>query len=266
MRTLFQQAPHQVTTLQCLTIARFFIKVSCKLLPSQSLWLDNMTDDAFKAVSFSGLVPSHPRLLVSAPRYHPLSTASLEKHSLRVGPLVTVTRRTAMLSSGLSSTTSSLSSWCVSLIPSGSYYSLRFTVTSTAYHIAIQVAYQRILQLTYVEDLLAALKSVFLSLYEPFLASFVASVHGKFSSASQSITLSKGVTINPDISTWDFSRIFEGWDKTFDKVLKRIEEKVSQDRKARIRSVPKPSLTQPSPPSSTDGTATSTFSINIASH
>src|SRR5258708_2112448 len=128
--------------------------------------------------------------------------------------------------------------------------------------IVLQVAYQRILQLTYVEDLLATLKTVFLSLSEPFLTSFVASLHGTLSSAAQPITLSKGITVSPHIATWDFSRIFESWDKTFDKVLKRIEDKVSQDRKARLKNVPKPSLAQPSPPSSTDETATSTFTIN----
>ena len=41
-------------------------------------------------------------------------------------------------------------------------------------HVA-QVAYQRILQLTYVDDLLAALKALFVKMFQPFLATFVAS-------------------------------------------------------------------------------------------
>ncbi|KAF8337491.1 uncharacterized protein EI90DRAFT_3118935 [Cantharellus anzutake] len=118
------------------------------------------------------------------------------------------------------------------------------------------VTYQRILQLTYAEDLLAALKTVFLSLYEPFLVTFVASLHGSISLVARDITLSKGITIDPATSTWNFSKIFAGWDKTFDKVLKRIEDKVAQDRKSRLRSVPKATLTQPSPPSSPDDAAT----------
>ena len=82
----------------------------------------------------------------------------------------------------------------------------------------MQVAYQRILQLTYVDDLLAAIKSLFVKLFEPFLATFVASLHvlnGK--------TVKRGGTIQ----TWDFSKAFEGWDKVFDKVLKGLEDKAA---------------------------------------
>lgn len=85
-----------------------------------------------------------------------------------------------------------------------------------------QVAYQRILQLTYVEDLLSAIKALFVKLFEPFLTSFVASVHAvrnRATSAKASVMASQ---------TWDFAKAFEGWDKVFDKVLRGLEDKAAQ--------------------------------------
>lgn len=81
----------------------------------------------------------------------------------------------------------------------------------------IQVAYQRILQLTYVDDLLGVLKTLFIKLFEPFLATFVASLHA--------INSRKAVSA---ATQWDFSKAFEGWDKIFDKVLKGLEDKAAQ--------------------------------------
>jgi len=83
----------------------------------------------------------------------------------------------------------------------------------------LQVAYQRILQLTYVDDLLAALKSVFVKLFEPFLRSFVTSLH--------TINASKVVsTVTP--TSWNFAQAFEDWDQVFDKLLKSFEDKAAQ--------------------------------------
>ena len=83
----------------------------------------------------------------------------------------------------------------------------------------LEVAYQRILQLTYVEDLLAAIKALFVKLFEPFLTAFVASLHSLNKS-------SRGVSA--PIATWDFAKALEGWDKVFDKVLKGLEDKSVQ--------------------------------------
>ena len=85
----------------------------------------------------------------------------------------------------------------------------------------MQVAYQRILQLTYVDELLAALKTLFVKLFEPFLATFVASLHaatsGKLASnSSQAAT------------TWNFTKAFDGWDDVFDKLLRGLEDKAAQ--------------------------------------
>ncbi|KAH9981519.1 P-loop containing nucleoside triphosphate hydrolase protein [Lactifluus volemus] len=91
------------------------------------------------------------------------------------------------------------------------------------------VAYQRILQLTYVDDLLGALKTVFVKLFQPFLAAFVASLHAVNSSA---VALSNSAS---DPIRWNFAKAFEGWDAVFDKLLKGLENKAAEDRKSRLR-------------------------------
>ena len=76
-----------------------------------------------------------------------------------------------------------------------------------------QVAYQRILQLTYVDDLLNALKALFLKQFGPFLTTFVASLNA----------------IAPkEVVSWDFSKALEGWDAIFDTLLAKLEEKAAQ--------------------------------------
>lgn len=88
-----------------------------------------------------------------------------------------------------------------------------------------QVAYQRILQLTYVDDLLAALKSVFVKLFEPFLRSFVTSLHA--------ITAGKTAPAGTPTS-WDFLQAFKDWDQVFDRLLKNFEDKAAQVRVTNI--------------------------------
>ena len=79
------------------------------------------------------------------------------------------------------------------------------------------MAYQRILQLTYVEDLLTALKTLFIKYYEPFLTAFVASLHALN-------------TARTEATSWDFGKALEGWDTIFDKVLRGFEEKAAMVR------------------------------------
>ena len=85
----------------------------------------------------------------------------------------------------------------------------------------MQVAYQRILQLTYVDELLAALKTLFVKLFQPFLATFVASLHAASSGQLAS---------NPGqaATTWNFTNAFEGWDDVFDKLLRGLEDKAAE--------------------------------------
>ncbi|KAF8201604.1 signal recognition particle binding protein [Pholiota molesta] len=110
------------------------------------------------------------------------------------------------------------------------------------------VAYQRILQLTYVDDLLAAMKKLFIQYFEPFVTSFVASLH----------SINAGKTAVVQASTWDFSKTFERWDILFDKLLKNLEEKAAQDRKSRLRtSNVRPPIETYSPPSDETDTAPS---------
>ncbi|KAF8582072.1 signal recognition particle binding protein [Ramaria rubella] len=94
------------------------------------------------------------------------------------------------------------------------------------------VAYQRILQLTYPDELLNALKTLFLKLFQPFLTSFVASLHA----ANNSTAAVVGSTV------LDFRKAFEGWDKVFDKLLAGFEDKAGKDRNSRLRSSQKPTV------------------------
>ncbi|KAJ7168181.1 signal recognition particle binding protein [Mycena crocata] len=105
------------------------------------------------------------------------------------------------------------------------------------------VAYQRILQLTYVDDLLAALKTLFVKMFQPFLATFVASLHAIRSGKA---------TVVEAASAFSFADAFDGWDKMFDKLLRSLEEKAAQDRKSRLRPVVRASLVEDSSPPSED--------------
>lgn len=88
-----------------------------------------------------------------------------------------------------------------------------------------QVAYQRILQLTYVDDLLAALKTLFIKLFQPFLASFVASLHA----------INSGKALAGEVATqWNFAKALEGWDAIFDKLLRGLEDKAAQVRQIHL--------------------------------
>lgn len=83
------------------------------------------------------------------------------------------------------------------------------------------MAYQRILQLTYVDELLDALKTIFVKLFEPFLAAFVTSLHA--------LTSGKVVSSAAELATqWNFAKAFQGWDKIFDKLLSGLEDKAAQ--------------------------------------
>ncbi|KAJ2931333.1 hypothetical protein H1R20_g5688, partial [Candolleomyces eurysporus] len=104
------------------------------------------------------------------------------------------------------------------------------------------VAYQRILQLTYVDDLLATLKRLFVQYFEPFLTAFVASIH----------TLNSAKNVASQATSWDFAKAFEGWDTIFDKVLRGIEEKAANERKTRWKAPARPAIEELSTPPSDD--------------
>ncbi|KZT69028.1 signal recognition particle binding protein [Daedalea quercina L-15889] len=119
-------------------------------------------------------------------------------------------------------------------------YSVKWTFVNDLELIFV-VAYQRILQLTYVDELLAALKTLFVKLFEPFLATFVASLHA---ASSGKLSSSAGQTA----TTWNFTNAFDSWDDIFDKLLRGLEDKAAQDRRARVGHIPRPTI-DPSPPS-----------------
>lgn len=70
------------------------------------------------------------------------------------------------------------------------------------------------------------MKALFIKLFEPFLATFVASLHAMNNGKQVASTARDPSTL------WNFAKAFEGWDKVFDKLLKGIEEKAAQVMKA----------------------------------
>ncbi|KAJ1307980.1 hypothetical protein OPQ81_002055 [Rhizoctonia solani] len=97
------------------------------------------------------------------------------------------------------------------------------------------VAYQRILQLTYVDDLLNVMRSVFVDMFAPFLKNFLAAVHAGTAA----------------VTHFDFKSQFAEWDTTFDKILRSLQDKAAQERKARLNK-PTPRVALPiTPPSDT---------------
>jgi signal recognition particle receptor subunit alpha len=67
------------------------------------------------------------------------------------------------------------------------------------------------------------MKTLFIKMFEPFLATFVASLHAM---SSGQITSSAGAVP----TSWNFAKAFEGWDGMFDKVLRGLEDKAAQVR------------------------------------
>ena len=64
------------------------------------------------------------------------------------------------------------------------------------------------------------MKALFIKLFEPFLTTFVASLHA----------MSKGKlgTSRYGQSSWTFTEVFQGWDKLFADLLKTFEDKAAQ--------------------------------------
>ncbi|OBZ75641.1 Signal recognition particle receptor subunit alpha, partial [Grifola frondosa] len=117
------------------------------------------------------------------------------------------------------------------------------------------VAYQRILQLTYVDELLAALKTLFVKLFQPFLATFVASLHAV---SNAKVTPIAGETT----ASWNFAKVLDGWDSVFDKLLRGLEDKAAQERRAHPSHPPRPIL-DASPPSDDTSTIPSQSSSTV---
>jgi hypothetical protein len=61
------------------------------------------------------------------------------------------------------------------------------------------------------------MKRLFIQYFQPFVASFVASLH----------SVNVVTTVN-QATSWDFISTFQHWDMLFDKLLKGLEEKASQ--------------------------------------
>jgi signal recognition particle receptor subunit alpha len=71
---------------------------------------------------------------------------------------------------------------------------------------------------------LVALKTVFVELFRPLIAAIVASLRAANNTA---VALSNSAS---EPTRWNFAKAFEGWDATFDKLLKGLENKASEVR------------------------------------
>ncbi|GAA5962375.1 hypothetical protein JCM21900_005099 [Sporobolomyces salmonicolor] len=105
-------------------------------------------------------------------------------------------------------------------------------------HLVFVVAYQRILSLSYVEDLLEAVRKTFLKAYGDVVKAIVDSTRGKdllvngASGAGYRLFGTKG-----------WQDLFKGWDETFNRILKELEASASKNKKIkpRLSSLPEPS-------------------------
>ncbi|GAA5914842.1 hypothetical protein JCM5296_005715 [Sporobolomyces johnsonii] len=136
-------------------------------------------------------------------------------------------------------------------------------------HLVFVVAYQRILSLSYVEDLLEAVRKAFLKAYGDVVKAIVDSTRGKdllvngASGAAYRLFGTKG-----------WQDLFKGWDETFSRILRELEASASKNKKIkpRLSSQPEPSSASvnssaaqtPSLAASDDVLDTQTIARNIA--
>lgn len=71
------------------------------------------------------------------------------------------------------------------------------------------MSYHRLLHLPYIPHLLHSLRTLFLSLHAPFLKAFDESLSGRPAGESE--------------NGWDVQGELAGWEKTWEKLLKRVE-------------------------------------------
>lgn len=69
------------------------------------------------------------------------------------------------------------------------------------------------------DDLLTALKALFMKIFQPFLAAFVASLRG---------------AVTEEVTFIQLREALSGWDKIFDKLLRGIEDKAAQVRSSTL--------------------------------
>ncbi|CEQ40434.1 SPOSA6832_02057, partial [Sporobolomyces salmonicolor] len=127
-------------------------------------------------------------------------------------------------------------------------------------HLVFVVAYQRILSLSYVEDLLEAVRKAFLKAYGDVVKAIVDSTRGKdllvngASGAGYRLFGTKG-----------WQDLFKGWDETFNRILKELEASASKTQLVSL-TFPPPSyaFAAPSLATSADIVDAQTIARNIA--
>ncbi|KAI5481411.1 signal recognition particle binding protein [Pseudohyphozyma bogoriensis] len=125
--------------------------------------------------------------------------------------------------SSSTSSSSSISKW------DRDGYSLLWTLANEL-ELVFVVAYQRILQLSYVEELLAAVKKVFVESYEGVIKAIGDTTKGR---DPGSVGLSKGERKRMFASGVEegWKRLFKGWDEVFARILKELEASAAKNRK-----------------------------------
>lgn len=123
-------------------------------------------------------------------------------------PFDTLIREALIEERSTSSTasTSSISTW------TKDGYSLLWTLANDLELIFV-VAYQRILQLSYVDELLIQIKKAFLRAYTDTVQTIIDSSKGKDGSAATALFAAEG----------GWARLFAGWDEIFSRILRELE-------------------------------------------
>ncbi|KAJ9477481.1 Signal recognition particle receptor subunit alpha-like protein [Pseudozyma hubeiensis] len=103
-------------------------------------------------------------------------------------------------------------------------YTLRWTFANEL-DLTFVVVYQRILQLSYIDDLLDTIRSLFTDLFAPFVRKLALSSKSAISSGS-----SKAATLS-ESARLEFAAALQEWDDIFTKTLRNLEKAAAQSKR-----------------------------------
>ncbi|SNX82626.1 related to SRP101 - signal recognition particle receptor, alpha chain [Melanopsichium pennsylvanicum] len=108
-------------------------------------------------------------------------------------------------------------------------YTLRWTFANEL-DLTFVVVYQRILQLSYIDELLETVRSLFTDLFAPFVRKLAQSSKSAIASGtSKAATLSESMCL-------EFSTALKEWDEIFTKTLRSLEKAAAQSRRKGVLS------------------------------
>ncbi|PWZ03248.1 P-loop containing nucleoside triphosphate hydrolase protein [Testicularia cyperi] len=117
-------------------------------------------------------------------------------------------------------------------------YTLRWTFANEL-ELTFVVVYQRILQLSYIDDLLDTIKSLFVELFAPFVRKLLQSSKSAVSSG-----MSRPVTLPPSARD-EFATSLKEWDDIFTKTLRSLEKQAAQNKRKGVLSEKRNATNQP---------------------